>query len=155
MPRLMAEPLHDPEQFWFVPYLEERYPEIRAEIERVVGSERDPVRPTTDDGALIRRGEWKQAHLFRDGQWQEDVCARFPVTRSILAEIPEVTSFSPGVITVSNVVPGSHIMPHCGPDERPASRPPPDQGPGGGVDPRRRPVADVDGGQVHGLRRLL
>jgi hypothetical protein len=115
VPGLTAAPLHDPEQFWFVPYLEERYLEIRAEIERVVGTDRDPVRPTVDDGALIRSGEWKQAHLFRDGQWQEDVCARFPVTRSILAEVPEVTSFSPGVITVSTVEPGSHIMPHCGP----------------------------------------
>lgn len=115
VPGLSAEPLHDPGKFWFVSYLEDSYPQIRAEIESVLDASGDPVRPTTDDGALIRHGEWKQAHLFRDGRWQEDVCQFFPVTRAILAEVPELTTFSPGVITVSRVEPGTHIMPHCGP----------------------------------------
>ncbi|WP_146605807.1 aspartyl/asparaginyl beta-hydroxylase domain-containing protein [Micromonospora craterilacus] len=115
VPGLRATPLHDPDDFWFVGYLEEHYPQIRAEIEQVLDRPADPVRPTTDDNALIRRGEWKQAHLFRDGQWQEDVCRHFPAIRAILAQIPEVTTFNPGVITVSRVEPGTHIMPHCGP----------------------------------------
>jgi aspartyl/asparaginyl beta-hydroxylase (cupin superfamily) len=115
VPGLDARPLHEPAQFWFIASLEEHYPQIRAEIEHVLDSTVDPVRPTTDDAALIRRGSWKQAHLYRDGRWQEDVCAHFPVTRSILAEIPEVSTFNPGVVTVSRVAPGSHIMPHCGP----------------------------------------
>jgi len=115
IPELFAKPVHDPADFWFAAYLEEHYPQIRAEVEQVLDAPLDPVLPTVEDAALIRHGAWKQAHLFRDGRWQEDVCARFPVTRGILAEIPEVTTFSPGVITVSRVDPGSHIMPHCGP----------------------------------------
>ncbi|GIH03431.1 hypothetical protein Rhe02_14980 [Rhizocola hellebori] len=115
VPGLEASALHDPKSLWFIAYLEENYPQIRAEIERVLDTSIDPVRPTTDDDGLIRHGQWKQAHLFRDGQWQEQVCAHFPVTRALLEQIPEVTTFSPGVITVSRVEPGTHIMPHCGP----------------------------------------
>lgn len=115
IPGLAAHPVHDPAQFWFTGYLEENYPRIRAEVEQVLDAPMDPVRPTVEDRALIRRGTWKQAHLFRDGRWQEQVCARFPVTASILEQVPEVTTLSPGVITMSRVSPGTHIMPHCGP----------------------------------------
>jgi aspartyl/asparaginyl beta-hydroxylase (cupin superfamily) len=115
VPGLEAKPLHDPAAFWFIAQLEQRYPEIRAEIEAVLTGPGDPVQRTTDDNALILAGDWKQAHLFRDGAWQEDAARHFPVTRAILDTIPEVTTFSPGVITVSRVLPGSHIMAHCGP----------------------------------------
>ncbi|NDI46782.1 aspartyl/asparaginyl beta-hydroxylase domain-containing protein [Goekera deserti] len=115
IPGLEARPLHDAGTFWFTALLEQRYPEIRAEIESVLNRPDDPVQRTTDDNALILAGDWKQAHLFRDGAWQEDVARHFPVTRAILDGIPEVTTFSPGVITVSRVVPGTHIMAHCGP----------------------------------------
>jgi hypothetical protein len=115
VPGLDAQPLHDPAQFWFTGYLEEQYPQIRAEIERVLDAPADPVLPTVDDAALIRRGSWKQAHLFRDGRWQDRVCQRFPVITAIVRDIPEVSTFNPGVITVSRVGPGTHIMPHCGP----------------------------------------
>jgi len=114
LPGISATPVHDPAGFWFTGYLEEHYPQIRAEIEQVLDSAVDPVTPTVDDAALIRRGQWKQAHLFRDGRWQ-DAARFFPVTSAILAEIPEVTTLSPGVITVSRVLPGTHIMSHCGP----------------------------------------
>ncbi|GHE27124.1 hypothetical protein GCM10017673_31460 [Streptosporangium violaceochromogenes] len=115
LPGLAAQPVHDAARFWFTGYLEENYPRIRAEVERVLDTPADPVRPTVEDRALIRRGTWKQAHLFRDGRWQEQVCARFPVTAGILEQVPEVTTLSPGVITMSRVSPGTHIMPHCGP----------------------------------------
>ncbi|SHF86386.1 aspartyl/asparaginyl beta-hydroxylase domain-containing protein [Streptoalloteichus hindustanus] len=115
IPGLAAQPVHDPSQFWFISYLEENYARIRAEVEQVLDQPLDPVRPTVEDRALIRKGSWKQAHLFRDGRWRDEVCARFPVTASILEQVPEVTTLSPGVITMSRVSPGTHIMPHCGP----------------------------------------
>ncbi|MCB5909690.1 aspartyl/asparaginyl beta-hydroxylase domain-containing protein [Streptomyces pinistramenti] len=115
IPGLRAQPLHDPGEFWFVGYLEENYPRIRAEVEKVLDSPLDPVVPTTDDAGLIRKGSWKQGHLYRDGRWQSPVRVRFPVTASIVEKIPDVTELSPGVITMSRVAPGTHIMPHCGP----------------------------------------
>ncbi len=111
---LRTQPVHDPAQFWFVSFLEEQYPQIRAEIEQVLDRPLDPVRPTLEDGWLARSGSWRQAYLFRDGRWQDQVCARFPVTTAILAEIPEVTALSPGVVLISRLSPGTHIMPHCG-----------------------------------------
>ncbi|ACU37549.1 aspartyl/asparaginyl beta-hydroxylase domain-containing protein [Actinosynnema mirum] len=114
VPGLTAQPLHDPGQFWFTSYLEEGYPQIRAEIEQVIGAALDPVVPTTDDAGLIRKGDWKQAYLYRDGRFQARNCARFPVTMGILEKIPDVTVLSPGVISVSRISPGTHIMPHCG-----------------------------------------
>ena len=115
VPGLEARPVHDPAQFWFTGFIEEQYPQIRAEIEQVLDTPHDPVLPTVDDAGLIRHGNWRQGHLFRDGHWQEQVCARFPVTTAVLREVPEVSTFSPGVISVSRVLPGTHIMPHCGP----------------------------------------
>jgi hypothetical protein len=114
VPGLRAHPLHDPAEFWFVAYLEERFAEIQGEIRRVIDAPTDPVQPTVEDGWLLHSGSWEQAYLFREGQWQEDVCRHFPLTRAILAEIPEITTFSPGVILVSRLSPGTHIMPHCG-----------------------------------------
>ena len=114
VPGLTARPLHDPTGFWFTGYLEEHYPLIRAEIDRVLDSPASPVLPTLEDGWLTRSGSWQQAHLFRDGRWQDAVCAHFPVTTAILAEIPEVTTLSPGVIMISRLTPGTRIMPHCG-----------------------------------------
>ncbi|MFD5823970.1 aspartyl/asparaginyl beta-hydroxylase domain-containing protein [Lentzea sp. NPDC060358] len=114
VPGLTAQPLHDPGQFWFTSYLEENYPLIRAEIEQLLDTPLDPVVPITDDAGLIRKGSWKQAYLYRDGRFQSQTCARFPVTMGVLEKIPDVTVLSPGVISVSRVTPGTHIMPHCG-----------------------------------------
>ena len=115
VPGLSTQPVHDPSKFWFTSYLEERYPQIRAEIEQVVESGDDPVTPTVDGATLIRQGSWEQADLFRAGHWQPDVCARFPVTTALVREVPELSTFNPGLITVSRLQPGTHIMPHCGP----------------------------------------
>ncbi|MFK0289769.1 aspartyl/asparaginyl beta-hydroxylase domain-containing protein [Streptomyces sp. NPDC090442] len=115
IPGLHAQPVHDPGEFWFIGYLEEHHRRIRAEVEQVLDTPLDPVLPTTDDAGLIRKGSWKQAHLYRDGRWQSHVRARFPITASIVEKIPDVTELSPGVITMSRVSPGTHIMPHCGP----------------------------------------
>jgi aspartyl/asparaginyl beta-hydroxylase (cupin superfamily) len=116
VPGLESKPVHDSSSLWFTGYLEEQYPQIRAEIEAVLDTAGDPVKPTVEDGAgLIHRGTWKQGHLFKDGQWQDEVCEHFPVTTSILKEIPEVTTLGPGVIMISRLTPGTHITPHCGP----------------------------------------
>jgi aspartyl/asparaginyl beta-hydroxylase (cupin superfamily) len=115
LPGLSNQPVHDPSKFWFIGHLEERYPQIRAEIEQVVESGNDPVTPTVDGATLIRQGTWEQADLFRAGHWQPDVCVRFPVITALAREIPELSTFNPGLITVSRVQAGTHIMPHCGP----------------------------------------
>jgi aspartyl/asparaginyl beta-hydroxylase (cupin superfamily) len=115
IPGLRTQPVHDPAQFWFVSFLEEQYPQIRAEIEQVLDTGFGQAQGVADGAGLLRGGSWEQAPLFKDGQWQEQVCARFPVTTAVLREIPEVTTFSPGTVMVSRLKPGTEIMPHCGP----------------------------------------
>jgi aspartate beta-hydroxylase len=85
---LAAKPLHDPGEFWFTGLIEERFPEIRAEILAADG-----------DGCL-----------FSDGRW----CASLPVTQAVLERIPEVTTFNPGTIVLSRLRPGTQVKPHCG-----------------------------------------
>lgn len=111
---LTARPWHDPAQFWFVAFLEENFPQIQEEIRAALENVAGPVRPTIEDDWLVDTGSWQQAYLFREGQWQEEVCAHLPVTRAILTQVPELTTFSPGVILISRLTPGTHIAPHCG-----------------------------------------
>jgi aspartyl/asparaginyl beta-hydroxylase (cupin superfamily) len=115
---LQAKPLHDPAGFWFVPYLEENYPKIRAEVEAVlasaVGIDRSVYNTDPDDRTLARQGTWDQAFLYRDGAWQEEVRAHFPVTAGIIAGIPEATTLNPGVVSISRLEPDTHLAAHCG-----------------------------------------
>nr|AGS49675.1 aspartyl/asparaginyl beta-hydroxylase [uncultured bacterium esnapd14] len=92
VPGLTAQPLHDTGGFWFTGLLEERFPEIRAEISSMVDS--------------------AEVVLFRDGRWQENVSAALPVTRAALEQMPEVTTFNPGTITISRLSPGTHLTQH-------------------------------------------
>jgi aspartyl/asparaginyl beta-hydroxylase (cupin superfamily) len=112
---LGARPTYDPDEFWFTAYLQEHYPRIRAEVAGVIGLGAGGAFSTIgEDRALVQRGNWDQAILFRDGEWQEDVCAALPVTTGIVAGIPEATTLSPGVVTISRLAPGTHLAPHCG-----------------------------------------
>jgi Aspartyl/Asparaginyl beta-hydroxylase len=111
---LAARPLHDPGDLWFVARLEERAAVIVDEVRRVLDTPGDPLRHTLEDGWLLAAGTWRQAYLFRDGRWCDDVAAHFPQTRAILAEIPEISTFSPGSVLVSRLSAGTHITPHCG-----------------------------------------
>ncbi|MFC5288464.1 aspartyl/asparaginyl beta-hydroxylase domain-containing protein [Actinokineospora guangxiensis] len=102
---LAARPVHDAGDFWFSHPLQERGPALRAEIDHAIAS-----------GALgsARAGTWRRTFLFSDGGWHEDVCALLPVTRGVLAEIPEATTFSAGAISVARLAPGTHTRPTCG-----------------------------------------
>lgn len=116
---LEAKPLHDPADFWFIPYLEENYPKIRAEVEAVLAAAGGPgggsvYNTDPDDRTLARQGTWDQAFLFRDGDWQEEIRALFPVTAGVVAGIPEATTLNPGVVSFSRVEAGTHLAAHCG-----------------------------------------
>lgn len=112
LPSLDPVPVHDPDNFWFVPYLEENYPLIREELERAHGVDDDGFLPVEEP--LLDTGDWKQVTFYEGGQRFDDACARFPVTAGIIEAIPEATIAGPGVVTLSRLRPGSRIMPHCG-----------------------------------------
>jgi aspartyl/asparaginyl beta-hydroxylase (cupin superfamily) len=115
VPGLPIRPLYDPSELWLCDYLAERYPQIRAEVDAALDPARAAFDPMVDEKALLGSGTWEQAQLYSGGRRNDEACARFPVTAGIVAEIPEATTFGPGVVALSRLHPGSHISPHCGP----------------------------------------
>ncbi|PZG19367.1 aspartyl/asparaginyl beta-hydroxylase domain-containing protein [Micromonospora craterilacus] len=112
LPDGSGRPVYDPDDFWFVAHLEASYPAISAEVESVMADGRTGFAPV--DEPLLGSGRWEQVVLYEAGRRQEQACALFPATAAALAQIPEATTFGPGVATLSWLEPGSHVLPHCG-----------------------------------------
>jgi aspartate beta-hydroxylase len=105
-------PVYPPDDFWFVAHLEASYPRMRAEIDAVTDPGRDGFAPVEEP--LLGAGRWEQVILYDAGRRQERACARFPVTAAVIEQIPEATTLGPGVVTLSWLEPGTHVVPHCG-----------------------------------------
>jgi aspartate beta-hydroxylase len=110
--RLPSRPVYDPAAFWFTSYLEEHYEVIRDEVLRVMA---DPASAgfSPVEEQLVGRGRWDEVMFYEDGVRMEQPCARFPETAAIVSRIPEAVH-SGGVIMLSWLHPGTHIVPHCG-----------------------------------------
>lgn len=96
VPGLTARPVHDADEVWFAYQLQERSPAVRAEI-----------------ATALSQQDGQRTCLFSNGGWHEDVAAALPVTRGVLAEIPEATTFNPGTITLTRIAPGGRTRPRC------------------------------------------
>ncbi|MGH8572446.1 MAG: aspartyl/asparaginyl beta-hydroxylase domain-containing protein [Gammaproteobacteria bacterium] len=105
-------PVYDQDEFWFVHHLEANYAKIMTEIDAVTGAGRHGFRPVEEP--LLDAGRWDQVILYEAGRRQEPACALFPVTTSVVEQIPEATTLGPGVVTLSRLEPGTHVVPHCG-----------------------------------------
>ena len=111
LPHLAAMPVHDKRQFWFTGYLERNFAAIRAEVLAYFRTNGADFRPY--DARLIDRGKWEQLVLYDNGEMVERACELFPVTTSVVSTISETSHL--GMISLSMVFPGTHIIPHCGP----------------------------------------
>ncbi|MEU6189627.1 aspartyl/asparaginyl beta-hydroxylase domain-containing protein [Nocardia sp. NPDC047038] len=111
LPELDPHPVFDPSRFWFTAYLEEHAERISAEVDAVTAAGSAGFLPVEEP--LLERGRWEQVVFYEAGVRFDEVCARFPVTADIVAGIPEATSGA-GVVTLSWLYPGAHIVPHCG-----------------------------------------
>lgn len=105
-------PVHEGQDFWFVRHLEENYAGIRAEIDAAIAGAVDSFAPVEEQ--LADRGRWNQVVLYEGGRRQDEACARFPFTAQVVEQIPEATTLGPGVVTLSQLAPGSHVRPHFG-----------------------------------------
>ncbi|GIH03452.1 hypothetical protein Rhe02_15190 [Rhizocola hellebori] len=106
------QPVYEPSDYWFVGHLENSYSAIRSEIDALLADDRPGFAPV--DEPLLGKGKWDQVVLYEAGRRQERACELFPVTASVIEQIPEATTLGPGVVTLSWLEPGSHIVPHCG-----------------------------------------
>ena len=108
---LAGNPLPDPQQFWIVHYLEEHYPTIRAELDRVIHPQQAGFSAVEEP--LLSQGRWDEAVFYEGGHRFDEVCRRFPATAAIIEALPR-EALEAGVIMFSWLHPGSHIFPHCG-----------------------------------------
>jgi len=107
-----ARPVYEPAQFWFVHHLEANYDKIRDEIDTVTDPSRHGFRPV--DEPLLGSGRWDQVVFYEAGRRQDAACDLFPVLTDVIDQIPEATTLGPGVVTLSWLHPGTHVIPHCG-----------------------------------------
>ncbi|MGI5152091.1 aspartyl/asparaginyl beta-hydroxylase domain-containing protein [Plantactinospora sp. CA-294935] len=109
---LPPRPVYDPADFWFCAYLEENYPQIRAELDAVTDPAASGFLPVEE--SMLGAGRWEEITFYEAGHRFDDACARFPVTSSIVEGIPEAAAAGIGVVTLSWLYPGTRIVPHCG-----------------------------------------
>jgi glycosyl transferase/beta-hydroxylase protein BlmF len=83
-----AQPIAAATDHWFVPYLEQCCPRIRVEVDAALELTGGPLR------------EHERVDLIRAGQWNEEMRARFPVTATSVAVIPEATTLGPGQVSI-------------------------------------------------------
>lgn len=106
-------PAFDPKQFAWINTLEQNYPVIRQEAERLL-QERELIpafHEISPDQARISQGDhWKTFFLYGFNRKIEANCRRCPETAKVLEQIP-------GMMTAwfSLIDPGCHIPPHRGP----------------------------------------
>lgn len=112
VPALDPQPVYDPAAFWFVGLLEANYLAIRRELDALTAAGGKGFVPV--DEPLLDGGRWDQVVLYEGGRRFDRACELLPFTASVVAQIPEATGLGPGVVTLSWLHPGAHIVPHCG-----------------------------------------
>lgn len=124
VPRLPAQPFHDPGLFPWIPALEARTGEILAELEALVASRFDrfqpyiayrPDQPVNQWQALNHSRAWSSFHLWAHGAPVPENIAQCPRTAEALAEVDavEIAGLCPNAM-FSALAPHTHIPPHTG-----------------------------------------
>jgi aspartyl/asparaginyl beta-hydroxylase (cupin superfamily) len=105
-------PVYDPNLFAWTAAIEARWPEIRAEVERLLARE-DGIPPLDEISPDHRRiappGKWKSFFLYGYGYRNDENCARCPKTAEAVSAIPGLNS-----AFFSILAPGAHIPRHRG-----------------------------------------
>ena len=113
-PGLDARAWHDPSQFDWVPALEAEAPRIAAEMSDLFARNVFADVYNERDRLLANSGSWTSHRLYVEGARNEDAWALAPVTTAAISRIPDVDSA--GLVSCAAVTGGTHITPHCGPN---------------------------------------
>ncbi|MET1110732.1 MAG: aspartyl/asparaginyl beta-hydroxylase domain-containing protein [Allosphingosinicella sp.] len=110
--RVGDSPVYDSRLFPWIAQLEARWPEIRAEVDRLLARE-EGIPPLADISPDHRRiappDKWKSFFLWGYGYRNEENIARCPKTAAAVAGIPGLNS-----AFFSILAPGAHIPRHRG-----------------------------------------
>lgn len=123
-PRLPAIPFYDRSLFPWLPELEAAAETIQAELNSLIASDMDrfapyiaypPDVPVNQWGELNHSRKWSSLFLWKDGERQDDICARCPGTAALLERLPMAAQpgFAPTAV-FSALEPHTHIPPHTG-----------------------------------------
>ena len=121
--RLPSIPFYDRELFPWLPELEAATDTIRGELEALLARPDEfapyiaypPGVPVNQWGELNHSPRWSSAFLWRDGERQDQACARCPKTAALMDELPlaRQAGFAPTVV-FSALQAKTHIPPHTG-----------------------------------------
>jgi aspartyl/asparaginyl beta-hydroxylase (cupin superfamily) len=111
VPDLWAEPVHDAAEYPIAQYFNNHAEIIRRETLGLLGENGDGLLPVEE--RLTDAGAWNVGTLYEDGARSSRNCARFPRTAAIIESAPEEIRRA-GVVALSWLSPGTHILPHCG-----------------------------------------
>ena len=113
-PGLEARAWHDPSRFDWVPALEAEAPRIAAEMSDIFARNVFAEVYNERDRTLANAGSWTSHRLYVEGVRNEAAWDLAPVTTAAIARIPGADSA--GLVSCAAVTGGTHIKPHCGPN---------------------------------------
>ena len=122
-PGLPQREFYEREEFAWIPDLEARTNDIRAELEALNPSserfrpyvERNSTLPELGQGKNVDSMDWSACYLWRDGSVMEDIARHCPLTMQAMSKVPlcNVPQQMPSVL-FSQLRPGATIEPHHG-----------------------------------------
>ena len=111
IPDLPARPVHNADAFYLAQYFDRHAEAIRAEVLPALGEHGAGLMPVEEP--LVGAGAWDLAVFYEGGVRSPRTCDRFPRTAAIIDAAPEEVRLA-GVVMLSWLHPGTHLLPHCG-----------------------------------------
>lgn len=102
---------HAPGEFPFTSQLEASYPQIRAELQRLLDSQHAKFRPYAGGHGRVVSG-WNNFYFYLFDKKNEENCALCPETARVLASIPRLEKT---MIMFAALNPHASLEPHTGP----------------------------------------
>lgn len=136
MPQLLAKPVHDVKDHPILAEIEDKWQEIKAEMESVCVPPAVPTKPHTGDeaspdygpasgfseyygiderGVLTTTGNWRVFYFYKHFIRQDQNCAKCPVTAGLIDRMMDEGILVGGMVCFSRITPGTKIIPHTGP----------------------------------------
>jgi aspartate beta-hydroxylase len=110
---LTALEWHPSSQFDWATMLDENFPAIKDEYDRVVKDQPNLERISSN---VSEGGEWNTFYLYNQGKRIDENCNQCPITTRIVESIPSLMSnCGLGYVYFSVIRPGTHITSHSGP----------------------------------------